>query len=284
MNSETVKYIYEGYLTYMGVSDNGDERRISLRNLFARMRTIITYYDMALQSTATRITDLRAQADAIEAQLRLSVSTPIVRSQARSDTSTVGFNFDGEASPEGETSPTSPDVEVSPVTPATPVVQATHNEPTAAALETNNCIETMDESITPRDQSLSIVYSQQEYVLDNSEIYDAVTEKLMLDQQYKDARIASDLADSSLREAYRRQCAALVDSRRNVDSYLKNALNRDLCSAMYRCVNCFTALTNDELDAKAADMYYDETGADHGYCSMCEMCQREDTQSNGSDM
>lgn len=274
MNPETVQYIYEGYLTYMGVSDNGDERRISLRNLFTRMRTIITYYDMALQSTATRITDLRTQANAIEAQLRPGVGTPIVRSQARSDTSTVGFNFDGEASPEGETSPTSP------VTPATPVAQETRDEPVAEACAYG---EPMDESITPRDSSLSIVYCQQEYVLDDSETYAAVTEKLMLDQQYKDARIARDLADSSMREAYVRQCTALVNRRRNVDSYLKNALNRDLCSAMYRCVNCPIALTNDELDAKAVDMYYDETGVDHGYCSMCEMCQREENQTNRND-
>lgn len=263
MNPETVQYIYEGYLANMSITSN--ENSITLRNLFDRMRTIITYHDMSLQSTVDRIAELRAQVDAIEAHQCVIPDIPIVRTQARTYTSNTGFDFSSdEISLSGKNSP---------------VPESNYyEEEDEVTLPCDTILsgEPMDESVSPRSHSgYKFTYCNHMFTVSDVSAFNDALIKITLDSQYKVERIANHMhATNSAALNY------LVARRRQIDARLKNTLDYELCSAMYNCIQCGAQLSDSELDAKACNMYYSGNMTYYGCSCMCYTCMEQQGEFN----
>lgn len=236
LNNEFIRNIFEGYLAYMTPHDTDSNDRIRLRELYTRMRSIITYHDMNLPATYDRVIALKNEADAIEAEMnaaRWANAIPVVRQEVHSDNSSH------------------------------PIFDSLQDEPSS---------------------EWNIEYCGKTYAVDSAMTYSAVQLKIMFDsefQQVECARISGPRIVGAEHAEYN-ECIA---KRRDMDFRVKQLVGEDLYKALYTCVVCNKDLSDEELDNKAFDMYYEPSGPSHGYCSMCNECQAQENQQNsGEDM
>lgn len=268
LNNVYIRDIFEGYLTYMNVEDTDTNDRIALRDLYSKMRTIITYQDMDLQETWARVTALKNEADQIETNIELqrrSNGIPISRTSNVSQMTieeldnNPQLDFD-EYMFYGEI-----------------VRNLRYLNPDLSEEEIQQMAseEADDEEEAKENPSPDIVYCNRRYPSLSWRKYAAIQLKFLFDEDYKKAYLDNE------------HLLELVAQRRELDGRLKRMLiHNGLFMDMFCCIRCTQPLTDTELDEKAVATDYNEYAADdiRRACGLCRAQMPADNNSHVEQM
>ncbi len=268
LNNVYIRDIFEGYLTYMNVEDMDTNDRIALRDLYTKMRTIITYHDMDLQETWARVTALKNEADAIEINIetqRRANAFPIQR------TANVGEMTLEEL----ENTPV-PDFDEY-MFHSEIVRNLRYLNPDLSEEEIQQMAseEADDEQESKENPSPNIVYCNRAYPSLSWRKYAAIQLKFLFDEDYKKAYLENE------------HTLELVTQRRELDGRLKRMLiHNGLFMDMFCCTRCAQPLTDAELDEKAVATDYNEYAVDdiRRACGLCRAQMPADNNSHVEQM
>ena len=258
LNNVFIRDIFEGYLTYMNVDDTNTTDVIALRDLYAKMRTLITYHDMDSDETWAKVLVLKNQADAIETMIAMNNRANAIQYTRATNEQTMTVE-------ELDTNAVCDDYEsygehmrrircLNPDLTEEQVAQIVDEE-----LE--------EEAEAKRNPSPQIWYCGQQFPSFFWKHYATIKLKFLFDEDYQRAYLDKE------------NLAEIEAKRRELDERLNRiTMHEDLRIAMFCCAKCFRKLSNRELDEKAIDMYYDPQGPNYGYSCICADCHEKEEQ------
>jgi len=254
LNNVYIRDIFEGYLTYMNVSDDDTADQVALRDLYTKMRTIITYHDIDLHETWARVTALKNEADSIETNLEMQSRAngiPITRSEPLAEMTIDELN----AAPDFDEYMFYGEI----------VRNLRYLNPDLSEDEIQQMAseEAEDEEDARENPSPHIVYCGRTYPSLTWRKYAAIQLKFMFDEDYKKAYLNNE------------HLVELVAQRRELDGRLKRMMiHNGLYMNMFCCIRCTEPLTDAVLDEKAVATNYSDYAVDD-IRRMCGMCRAQ---------